>query len=88
MTTRQTSPLLGPAAIEAYRRDGYYIHRGFFDRRTAEAAGAAGDTVLVRGSLDRVRDLVAVDDAARAIVDCALDPATRGRVLNVGTGVG
>jgi UDP-glucose 4-epimerase len=48
----------------------------------------AGDTVLVRGSLDRVRDLVAVEDAARAIADCALDPATRGRVLNVGTGEG
>lgn len=47
-----------------------------------------GDTVLVRGSLDRVRDLVDVDDAARAIVDCALAPAMRGRVLNVGTGVG
>jgi ectoine hydroxylase len=30
---------LEPAAVESYRRDGYYIHRGFFDRPVAEAAG-------------------------------------------------
>jgi hypothetical protein len=33
MTIRYGSPLLGSAAIEAYQRVGYYIHRGFFDRR-------------------------------------------------------
>lgn len=48
----------------------------------------AGDTVVVRGSLERVRDLIIAADAARAIAQCALDPATRGLVLNVGTGVG
>jgi UDP-glucose 4-epimerase len=47
-----------------------------------------GDRVLVRGSLDRVRDLLAVEDAADAIVECAARPATRGHVLNVGTGQG
>ena len=36
------SPLLpvGRDAVESYRRDGYYIHRGLFDRSTAEAAAA------------------------------------------------
>jgi UDP-glucose 4-epimerase len=48
----------------------------------------SGDRVVVRGSLDRVRDLMYVDDAARAIVDCLFDESTRGRALNVGTGVG
>jgi UDP-glucose 4-epimerase len=47
----------------------------------------AGDRLVVRGSLDRVRDLVYVDDAARAIVECLFNEATRGRILNVGTGV-
>lgn len=61
-------------------------HQGIVNVMLTQLLG--GNTVVVRGSLDRVRDLVAVDDAARAIVDCALEPATRGRVLNVGTGVG
>lgn len=47
-----------------------------------------GDTLVVRGSLDRVRDLLYVDDAARAIVTCVKTPTTRGHVLNVGTGIG
>lgn len=47
----------------------------------------AGDEVEVRGSLDRARDLLYVEDAATAIVDCLLDPLARGRTLNVGTGV-
>lgn len=46
----------------------------------------AGNRVVLRGSLDRVRDLVYVDDAARAVVECALNPSTRGRVINIGTG--
>jgi UDP-glucose 4-epimerase len=46
----------------------------------------AGRRVVVRGSLDRVRDLVFVDDAADAIAACLRSPAARGRVLNVGTG--
>jgi UDP-glucose 4-epimerase len=48
----------------------------------------AGGEVVVRGALDRVRDLLYVDDAARAIVGCLLEPSTRGRVINVGTGAG
>lgn len=48
----------------------------------------AGDKLEVRGSLDRVRDLLYVDDAARAIVECVGNPSAHGRVLNVGTGVG
>lgn len=47
----------------------------------------AGDQLIVRGSLERVRDLVYVDDAAQAIVACLFNEATRGHVLNVGTGV-
>lgn len=47
----------------------------------------AGNQLIVRGSLDRVRDLVYVDDAAQAIVACLFNEATRGHVLNVGTGV-
>lgn len=47
----------------------------------------SGDQLLVRGSLERVRDLVYVDDAAQAIVECLFNDAARGRILNVGTGV-
>jgi UDP-glucose 4-epimerase len=47
-----------------------------------------GGEVVVRGSLDRVRDLIYVDEAARAIAGCALDPATRAQIINVGTGTG
>lgn len=46
----------------------------------------AGNQVIVRGALDRVRDLVYVDDAAAAIAACLFDTRTRGRVLNIGTG--
>jgi UDP-glucose 4-epimerase len=45
-----------------------------------------GNRIVVRGSLDRVRDLLYVDDAAEAIVACLSEPCVRGRVLNVGTG--
>ena len=47
----------------------------------------AGNEVVVRGSLDRVRDLVSVEDAAQAIVTCLLNEQAWGRVINVGTGV-
>jgi len=40
MTRGRTLTTLDVAAIEGYRRDGYYIHRGFFDRKEAESAGA------------------------------------------------
>ena len=46
-----------------------------------------GNQVVVRGSLDRVRDIVYVEDTARAIVECLVNNATRGQALNVGTGV-
>lgn len=47
-----------------------------------------GDSVTVRGSLDRIRDLLYVEDAARAIVTCAFNADLRGRTLNVGIGSG
>lgn len=47
-----------------------------------------GNEVIVKGSLERMRDLVYVDDTARAIVDSLFAEKTRGRVLNVGTGKG
>ncbi len=46
----------------------------------------AGNRVAVRGSVDRVRDLLYVDDAAEAVAACLCEPRVRGRVLNVGTG--
>ena len=47
-----------------------------------------GNEVIVKGSLDRVRDLVYVDDTARAIVETLFAEGAHGRVLNVGTGQG
>ena len=47
-----------------------------------------GNDVVVKGSLERVRDLVYVDDTARAIVQALFSEAARGRVFNVGTGKG
>jgi UDP-glucose 4-epimerase len=48
----------------------------------------AGNTLVVKGSLERVRDLLHVDDAARAIVACLFNEQARGQILNVGTGTG
>ena len=48
----------------------------------------SGTRVVVRGSLERVRDLVYVDDAARAIVEAVYRPGSRGEVINVGSGRG
>ena len=61
------------------------VHQGIVNVMLTQLL--AGHTVVVRGSLDRRRDLVYVDDAARAIVDCLVNPSTRGRIVNVGTGV-
>ena len=47
----------------------------------------AGNRVIVKGSLNRVRDLLYVEDAARAIIGCLFEEKTRGCVLNVGTGI-
>jgi len=46
-----------------------------------------GETLVVRGSLERARDLLYVDDAAEAIVLALFNEAALGKVLNVGTGV-
>jgi UDP-glucose 4-epimerase len=48
----------------------------------------AGNEVIVRGSLERVRDLVYAEDTTRAIVDALFADSTRSRILNVGTGRG
>jgi UDP-glucose 4-epimerase len=61
-------------------------HQGIVNVMLTQLLG--GGEVVVRGSLDRVRDLLYVDDAAHAIVGCLLEPSTRGRVINVGTGAG
>lgn len=47
-----------------------------------------GNEVIVKGSLDRVRDLVYVDDTASAIVESLFSESTIGRVFNVGKGWG
>ncbi len=46
-----------------------------------------GDKVVVKGSLERVRDLVYVYDAAEAVVDSLFCEEAIGQVINVGTGV-
>ena len=48
----------------------------------------AGNEIIVKGSLERVRDLVYVEDTARAIVDALSAPSTLGGIFNVGTGQG
>lgn len=48
----------------------------------------SGNRVEVKGSLNRVRDLIYVTDAARAIVDSLFDESSRGKILNIGTGTG
>jgi len=48
----------------------------------------AGNEIIVKGSLERVRDLVYVEDTARAIVDALCAPSTQGGLFNVGTGRG
>jgi UDP-glucose 4-epimerase len=51
------------------------------------AYAARGMPVVVKGSLDRVRDLVYVDDAVDAFVRAAAEPKTVGLELNVATRV-
>lgn len=46
----------------------------------------AGDRVVVRGSLQRERDLVYVEDTASAFVAALFTAEARGEVMNVGTG--
>lgn len=40
MSSHRDPSILAPAVVEAYQRDGYYLHRGLFGRRTAEEACA------------------------------------------------
>ncbi|MBI5502308.1 MAG: NAD-dependent epimerase/dehydratase family protein [Deltaproteobacteria bacterium] len=51
------------------------------------AYAAKGEPVVVKGSLDRIRDLVFVDDVVGAFVAAAAEPRTIGLELNVATGV-
>jgi UDP-glucose 4-epimerase len=48
----------------------------------------AGSIVIVRGSLDRLRDLLYVEDAADGIVAALVSPDSRGNIINLGTGIG
>ncbi|MFH2204161.1 MAG: NAD-dependent epimerase/dehydratase family protein [Elusimicrobiota bacterium] len=46
----------------------------------------AGDRVVVRGELERERDMIYADDTADAVVRAVFSPQARGRIINVGTG--
>ena len=46
-----------------------------------------GDRIIVKGSLERARDLLYVEDAAAAVVSSIFSSQTRGQVINVGTGI-
>lgn len=48
----------------------------------------SGNRVEVKGPLNRVRDLIYVIDVSQAIVECLFNENTRGKILNVGSGVG
>jgi len=48
----------------------------------------AGEPVTVKGSLERVRDMVIVDDVCEAFLAAAAEPATIDRAFNVCTGEG
>lgn len=48
----------------------------------------AGDRVIVKGSLQRRRDLIYVEDVATAIVQALSKSAARGQIINIGTGKG
>lgn len=45
-----------------------------------------GNEVVSKGSLKRVRDLVFVEDTARAIVECLFSDKAKSKTFNVGTG--
>ena len=49
---------------------------------------ADGNDVIVKGSADRVRDMVYVDDTAGALVSSLLSKEAHGKIMNVGTGQG
>jgi len=45
----------------------------------------SSDRVVVKGSLERSRDMVFVEDAADAIVKCVYSRRSRGHIINIGT---
>lgn len=45
-----------------------------------------GGRVVVKGSLLRQRDVIHVEDVARAIIAAAVSPRTIGRIVNIGSG--
>ena len=47
----------------------------------------SGNKVVVKGSLDRKRDLIYVDDTVDAILKALFSDQSRGEVINIGTGV-
>ena len=47
-----------------------------------------GNEVLVKGSLDRIKDMIYVDDVANTIIHFINLEAAYGKIINVGTGVG
>jgi len=46
---------------------------------------AKGQPILVKGSLDRFRDFVYIDDVVNAIVQCQKDDRSKGKIFNVCT---
>jgi len=48
----------------------------------------SGNPIVVKGALERVKDMIHVDDTAAAIAHCINNPVTLNTVLNVGTGNG
>jgi len=51
------------------------------------AQALAGNEILVKGSVDRFRDFVFIDDVVEAWYRAAIYPDIRSTVLNVGTGI-
>jgi len=45
-----------------------------------------GNNLLVKGSLERSRDMLYVDDAVDAIFKCILTQSSRSQIINIGTG--
>jgi len=46
-----------------------------------------GNKLIVKGSLERIRDLIYIEDTAKAIIDCTFNDACFGQTMNIGTGV-
>lgn len=43
--------------------------------------------IVVKGSLDRFRDFIYIDDVVNAFLVCLDNPVTGGKILNIGTGI-